>query len=147
MKWTEVEDQIIIDNRGTKSAAQIADMIGHGLTRNAILGRIHHLGLPKIKHAVTGGPRRPRAARIKYVKARPPQREFPSPPVAVQPLNIPFLDLAPHHCREIVGSQGFGMSLSCGHPRIEGSGFCRWHHSINYTRPDPRKETYYRTAA
>ena len=142
MIWTEVEDQIIIANRGTLSAAIIANMIGHGITRNAVIGRINRLGLPKIKHMMTGGnPRKLKPRRIageqKVRKA--PTVQYEPPPMPVEALNIPFIDLAPHHCREIVGSAGIGMALSCGHPVITESSYCRWHHSINHTTPEQRR--------
>jgi hypothetical protein len=138
MIWTEVEDQIIVANRGTLSAAIIANLIGHGCTRNAVIGRINRLKLPKIKHAMTGGnPRKvkPRRVNGEHKVRKAPTIQLP-PPMPVAPLNIPFIDLERNHCREIVGSGGIGMSLSCGHTVITDSSYCRWHHSINYTTPE-----------
>lgn len=139
--WTPERDKYIIDNRGILSAATMGNALG--VTRNAVLGRVNRLGLPKIKHAVTGGnPRRPQVVQSggKTKIRKPPEREYVSPPVPIEPLNIPFIDLGQNHCREIVGSDGIGMSLSCGHPVIHESSYCRWHHSINHTiaAPHPR---------
>lgn len=134
MIWTAVEDKIITDNRGALSAAGIASLIGHDVTRNAVIGRSKRLGLERLKPIGNHKPGRPKLARI--AKQPTAQREYASPPIAVIPLNIPFLKLERAHCREIVGSMGYGLSLSCGHPRIEDSSYCRWHHAINtYTRP------------
>lgn len=134
MNWTSEVDQIIIANRGLLSAAGIAQLIGQDVTRNAVLGRINRLGLPKIKHAVIGGrPRRPQRINGERKVRTAPVKEFVSPPIPVSPLNVPFLNLEKQHCREIVGSEGYGQSLSCGHPVIHESSFCRWHHSVNFT--------------
>lgn len=145
--WTDENDQYILDNRGLLSAAQMGAQLG--VTRNAVIGRVNRLGLPKISHAIPGGkPRRPRIHRIGESKQRKaPRPEALPPPMPVEPLNILFGDLQPQHCREIVGSAGIGMSMSCGHPVIEGSNWCRWHFSVNYTRPETRKTSYYRVAA
>ena len=143
--WTPEFDKIIIDNRGLVSSTRIAEMIG-GVTRNAVLGRINRLKLPKIGHARSG---RPKGKRIngERKERKAPTREYLSPPIPVEPLNIMFIDLEPFHCREIVGSLGYGQSLSCGHPVIEGSSYCRWHHSINHTCAAPSSRPYFRVAA
>lgn len=145
--WTAENDQYLLDNRGLLSAAQIGNHIG--VTRNAVVGRVHRLGLPKIKHAIPGGkPRKPRLHRLGESKKRAePRQEVLPPPMPVEPLNILFGDLQPQHCREIVGSAGIGMSLSCGHPVIHESSYCRWHHSINHTVAAPRTKRQFRFAA
>lgn len=148
--WNPERDQIITDNRGVLPASAIANMLG--CTRNAVIGRARRLGLDKLKP--TGVKREPGSQkRVKRVNGEKkirtaPVREFESPPMPVAPLNIPFIDLEErHHCREIVGTGDYGLSLSCGHPQIEASSYCEFHHRLNYTRPEPRKTTYYRHAA
>lgn len=128
MNWTEVEDKIITDNRGVIGATQIAALIG--VSRNAVIGRSHRLGLINLRSA-------PRVKVPKPRRRTKPVKVFVSPPVPVVPLNIPFGELERHHCREIVGTGDYGLSLSCGHPKNEDSSYCRWHHVLNhYTRPE-----------
>ncbi len=118
--WTPARDLYLTENRASKSAAEIG--LHLGVTRNAVLGRANRLGLPKLPRS--GGRRK---------TCRPlvvPRKVDPGP----EPLNIPFLNLAAGHCRQIVGSEGVGQSLSCGHP-IARESYCRFHYSKNYFRP------------
>src|SRR5258708_29156777 len=46
--WSEEHDRIIIENRGRMSASLIAELIGGGCTRSAVLGRARRLGLEKL---------------------------------------------------------------------------------------------------
>lgn len=133
MIWNEALDQILIQNRGLLSAAKIAELVGHGVTRNAVIGRCTRLGLARLARTpAIRKERRPRLVGRDSKTRKPPTKEFASPPVPVVPLNIPFIELERRHCREIVGKDGF-MSLSCGHPVVADSSYCRWHHAINYT--------------
>ncbi len=115
------------------------------VTRNAVIGRSHRLGLEKLARTPAASKEvrayKRSAARKSLVRTALPEWVF-EPIAPIEALNIPFVDLAPHHCRQIVGSEGIGQSLSCGHPVSSGS-FCRWHGSINYTKPAPRKATYH----
>ena len=139
--WTDGQDQLIRDNREQCTAEQIAGIInrefGWDISRNAVCGRVHRLGLEPIRK-----PGRPRINGELKERKRP-TKQFASPPVAVAPLNIPFVDLEDRHCREVVGQDGF-QSLSCGHPRMQTSSYCCWHHAINYTTPATRHRAYYR---
>ena len=129
-------DQTIIEGRGNRISAsriaeQINELFGLALTKNAVIGRANRLGLPSVRPAPR--PKLPKAPRIagEYKARKAPAKVFVSPPVPVEPMNILFSDLHPFHCREIVGQDGF-ESLSCGHPKIENSSYCRWHHAVNY---------------
>ena len=119
MNWTEADDKILIENRPNMSASMLGRLIG--CSRNAVIGRAHRLKLEPLSRAPTtfmGRPRRVGGER--KVRKPPTLHVFEAPVIPVAPLNIPFIDLAPHHCREIVGHGDFGLSLSCGHPVIEG---------------------------
>ncbi len=125
-------DAYITANRGAQSAATMGLFLN--VTRNAVIGRSHRLKLEKLTRSPTGRPKQERKDRPSKVRKLPRLPEWVFEPIApVEALNIPFVDLAPHHCRQIVGSEGIGHSLSCGHPVVRGS-FCRWHGSINYGR-------------
>ncbi len=128
--WNAEMDSYITANRGAISAAAMA--IHLKVTRNAVIGRSHRLGLEKLTRSPTGRPKAERVYRPSKVRVAPVV--CLPPPMPIEPLNIPFIDLGPHHCRQIVGSEGIGQSLSCGHP-IAKESYCRWHYSINYFRP------------
>ncbi len=132
--WNLERDTYITENRGGQSAATMAVFLH--TTRSAVIGRSHRLKLPKLTRSPTGRPKKPRVDRPSKIR-KPPTICLP-PPMPVEPLNIPFVNLGPKHCREIVGTEGYGKTLSCGHPIIDGSSFCRWHYSINYMRPVSR---------
>ena len=61
MSWTDerVEQLRQLWTDG-KSASQIAALLGHGLTRNAIIGKVHRLGLAGRAKAPASAPARPR---------------------------------------------------------------------------------------
>ncbi len=130
MLWTAEMDTYITVNRGALSA----ELMGRFLkvTRSAVIGRSHRLRLPTLSRSPTGKPKE----RVEYYRPKVGMAikicEPPAMPVA--PLNIPFIDLNSHHCREIVGSEGVGQSLSCGHP-IAKESYCRFHYAQNYFRP------------
>ncbi len=134
MSWTADMDAYITANRGAQSAAVMGLFLK--VSRNAVIGRSHRLGLERLARA-PAATKEVRAykrsvARKSLVRVAPTVARLP-PPMPVEPLNIPLIDLNSSHCREIVGSEGIGQSLSCGHPIAKGS-FCRWHGSINYWR-------------
>lgn len=131
MNWTPERDFYITENHGEKSAAVMALFLG--TTRNAVIGRSHRLKLPKLSRSPSGRPKKER----EYKPSKTAPIRIEPPPMPVAPLNIPFCDLRPHHCREIVGYGDYGLSLSCGHP-IHKSSCCRWHNAVNRMRPAPR---------
>lgn len=133
--WTDEQDTFIREHRGLMTSSQMAnDPILRDKTRNAILGRVNRLGLPKIK--VTGDTQRrkrirTRAQRLFRLKpAAPPKPEKPS---EQESLNIPFMALAEVHCRWITGRGKDTLSLSCGRHRRAGSSYCAWHSTLVFS--------------
>lgn len=47
-----------------------------------------------------------------------------------EPLNIPLVDLEPHHCREVVSPDGV-TAYFCGHPQDGDTIYCIHHRRIN----------------
>lgn len=128
--WTEERDEEMLRLRRQKySAAGIAAMLGDGLTRNAILGRLHRLGIKdgKVvkKRAAPRNPDAKKPVRKKQPEKQSrvlafdrPKREQPSeimlPPrkpksrivcteadisLASTPLGLSVMDLGPENCR------------------------------------------------
>lgn len=132
------------------SASLIAQEFG--ITRNAVIGKADRLQLPP-RRTVAAQSRAPKhRARdgstmynIKRRSATPrpprPYVERKPPPMPIEPLNIPFMDLTPFMCREVIGKGDYGLSISCGHP-VHQRSFCEWHYSRNYEKPRDDKRLY-----
>jgi GcrA cell cycle regulator len=122
------------------SASEIARVLGEGATRNAVIGKIHRLGL-------AGRPEPSRPGRRASVVEPPPQprrrRRLPRPlPPSVAPNEPPpeqgcatILSVGRHACRWPIGdplAEGFTL---CGRPAVRGA-YCAPHAAIAY-QPDP----------
>lgn len=148
------------------SASQIATRLG-GVTRNAVIGKIHRLGLsgrvktPKPRPAA---PRRPSSARSAAPIKSPPrvmavgsaavkvvERDAPAPElepaVLVQPVAeiVPFgggvslLELTPSSCRWPVGDPADEDLKFCGAQCAQGDVYCRGHAEVAFPgRKTPR---------
>lgn len=109
------------------SASQCAAELG-GVTRNAVLGKVHRLKLP----VRTSRPRKPRRQRQQKRLMFRNVKRLPEPiPTSIEPLNIPLVELKWWHCRETTGRGDDGLVTFCGHKKSRGS-FCAYHGSINY---------------
>lgn len=128
-RWTEARasavKQLWADGL---SASQIAMRLG-GVTRNAVIGKVHRMGLPNRKTRTRTRPkpklRTPRIALTfvlpKRRKAHPPKPYAAAEIGALAPLLIELLDLQPQQCRWPVGD-----------PREAGFGFCGHHADGGY---------------
>jgi hypothetical protein len=137
-RWTREAETVLREykSRGVSAtliALRIQRDFGIEFSRNAIIGKVHRLGLssPKTdvrmpvgenrKHPRAPNPRRFR--RFQIVDSADDLRPWAGP------LNIPFLELGPDQCREIVG---VGVALCCGQPQTAASSYCSHHHAINH---------------
>lgn len=122
--WTEERvtalRQLWLDGH---SASQCAARLGE-VTRNAVIGKVHRLGLPgrRTTRSATGKPPRRCRPRITVRFPRPPSP--PRTPLAparrlaartdeTEPLMLLFAALQPHQCRWPIGD-----------PRLPGFAFC-----------------------
>jgi GcrA cell cycle regulator len=125
LTWTPEQDAQV---RALWRKGLTASKVGleMGVSRNAIIGRLHRLGEPK------------RDNRIKIFIA-------PRPAIAPTPLdhnphkscNVGFLDVRFDQCREVVGHDG--LAIFCGEIIVDGSSYCQHHHTINYLPARARK--------
>lgn len=144
------------------SAAQIAAQLGGGLSRNAVIGKVHRRGL-----SLAGGngrpvssnprPRTPRAARpytpairapasasrtIRAAPAARPRRIAPRPlsdiPVPAS-REVSILDLDGATCRYPDGGFRDSAVTYCGHRVFGGTVYCEYHSRLCYTPPDRRR--------
>jgi GcrA cell cycle regulator len=115
------------------SASAIALEFGRGITRNAIIGKVHRLGFANRVERPTNS--MPRPARPQ--KLKPLRREFsdwkPFIAPTISDLDIPlaqrksFMELAPGHCRWGVGDVREPSFFFCGAPQAPGLPYCHGH--------------------
>lgn len=136
-------------NRGF-SATEVARCLG-GTTRNAVIGKIHRLGLShrttvvRSKHrsrgnrnAKKGKPRAAFDASI-IVKQIPKVHGSPLPPEPVRPANLVALaDLEDSQCRFIYGDPKSDYGF-CGCQTATGSSYCEGHHHMVFRAPEVRR--------
>lgn len=137
--WTDELDNQIRELWGKKFSKEIGVHIGR--TKNSVCGRARRLGLPHVKDMER--PTKPKAKRVRRARLREKLPEWPAPPTRVEPLNIPFFELGPSHCRFIVDGHGY-RALYCGNPTPEGSSYCSWCSSVVYTRAGPSRSAEFR---
>ena len=126
-EWTE-ERVTIVRARWASgvSAGLISQELG-GVTRNAVIGKIHRLGLQR-----RCSPNRPvkRAPRIKRESlSHAPRYSPPAPASAPTPppsLNIPLLKLTRRQCHWITDDTRPEQRY-CGHEAAGGSAYCAAH--------------------
>jgi GcrA cell cycle regulator len=109
------------------SASDIAAELGHGITRNAVLGKAHRMGLSSHKPMIK--PRKEKPLRIRLSTTTARQSKPPTPiadPVVVPTCTpVTFAELADHHCRYPIGD---GPILFCGAHKMEGFSYCGFHY-------------------
>jgi GcrA cell cycle regulator len=120
-----------------RSAAEIARDLDHGLTRNAVLGKVHRLGLSAGRSPAS---KSARAAPGPAARRSPPARAVPPPrpePLARGAMDAPshgtatILSVRRQDCRWPYGDPGdLGFAL-CGR-RVERGAFCAAHAEIGY---------------
>jgi GcrA cell cycle regulator len=143
------------------SASQIAGRLG-GITRNAVIGKVHRLGLagrattsrmrsPRVRHRVPHAPARSaNAPRVQYrsngnaaLKAVfvPAEKKTPAltvVPSPVEELDVPpmlrvdLLDLKENMCRWPVGDPQDEHFHFCGCQKSGSGAYCEYHSRIAY---------------
>lgn len=103
-----------------------------GKTRNAVIGRVHRLGLslrgigktPPVARPRITNPIGTRKISRKPPVVRPPLEEIKLRCAAVEPMHRNLMDMRRGQCRWPFGS---GPYLFCGHPIAHGSSYCEAH--------------------
>jgi GcrA cell cycle regulator len=123
------------------SATQIANKLGKDKTRNAVLGKLHGLGIIKKSHV----PVRYNAEAVKpnYYKPRPKAKPPTLGAIKVQskkPIKpildfnsgpkIGVLQLTSQHCRWPIGNPADANFSFCGINRQDGKPYCEYHASV-----------------
>ena len=128
------------------SGEQIAAELG-GITRNAVIGKVHRLGLSHRSTAASGAGR-PRNGRS---KSEGPMLHIPSsvykfePVSEVELLEIPveqrktLLQLTEKTCHWPVGDPGSGDFFFCGGETLKGTSYCAFHSRVACQPADERR--------
>lgn len=102
------------------------------ISRNAVIGKVHRLGLSLSggpTHEGTIPPRKPKPARVVVIRKPKPPRKPEVPPMPDEPKPLgPKNDLADFGtCRWIHGDVRDGKWRMCGHPIVNRSSYCAHH--------------------
>jgi GcrA cell cycle regulator len=162
MSWTDERVELLkklwIDGL---SASQIAAQLG-GVTRNAVIGKVHRLNLSgRAKPASTtprprktgraASPHRP-AARTYVagntalkIHAHPAPRRVPSPVpfedlVVPISLNVSLMELNDSMCKWPIGDPTAENFCFCGHRNFNGMPYCEYHSRIAYQPVERRRD-------
>lgn len=139
-----------------QSASQIAKTLGGGVTRNAVIGKVHRLGLsgraaPSQPARATYRPTRPRPAASaqptqapsapRRIEAAQPRPVEPTPPPPAPTPDLPgtatVLTLGAHMCKWPIGDPSSREFSFCGRRASEGV-YCVEHARVAY-QPQVRK--------
>lgn len=155
MSWTDERIGLLKKMwKDGKSAAEIAKTLGKGVTRNAVIGKAHRMGLsgrpspikkpvpaakketPK-KEVVKNIAKKLAVAETRPVKASPFAREpepLKKPLKEIAPLNggIPLVDLSERMCKWPIGDPRDDDFTFCGHPIRVGTPYCPGHAAAAY---------------
>ena len=129
-----------------QSASQIAKQLGGGVTRNAVIGKVHRLGLsgraaPSQPARATFRPSRPRPAqptqapsaprRIEAVQPRPAVPAQVPAPMPDLPGTATVMTLGAHMCKWPIGDPSSNEFSFCGRRSSEGV-YCVEHARVAY---------------
>jgi GcrA cell cycle regulator len=151
MTWTDERVESLKKLWGDGlSASQIAAELG-GITRNAVIGKVHRLGLSgraKSPSSTAPRPRKPRAAGNMMRLARPAMRgntalapmyetdadPEPAPTENIIPIGqrCTLLELNESKCRWPIGDPGSTEFYFCGGAPVDGLPYCTYHSRVAY---------------
>lgn len=142
------------------SASQIAAKLGDNITRNAVIGKVHRLGLSgrgsptRVSRPRTRRPRQPSAPRrvatsgnaaLKPQPALVTRREPAPEPIHLVDIpkseRIGILELTEKTCRWPHGDPESEDFFFCGQTPSDGTPYCEYHASIAYQPANERRRT------
>jgi GcrA cell cycle regulator len=107
------------------SASQIAAKLGDDVTRNAVIGKAHRLGLKSRPSPVKA------AAKTKKTAASTPKKS--------KKAKVTLLDLTERMCKWPIGHPDQDDFHFCGKPSIPAMPYCQAHCGEAYQAQQPRK--------
>ncbi|WP_321389418.1 GcrA family cell cycle regulator [Emcibacter sp.] len=133
MAWTDerVEKLRELWDKGL-SASQIAKELGEGVTRNAVIGKAHRMGLAS------------RPSPVKADPAKKPKKAAEKQPAAVKKKaaggKVSLLELTERMCKWPIGHPGEPDFHFCGKPSRPGFPYCTEHCAEAYQVQQPRRD-------
>lgn len=153
MAWTDERiAQLKAGWEGGMTASQIAEQLGEGVTRNAVIGKAHRLGLESRPSPVKVGEETEVAVVARVASAAPAAAPpaVPAPvaarPVAKKPVRsgkaakTSLLDLNEKICKWPIGHPGDSDFHFCGKPSQAGFPYCTEHCLQAYQAQLPRRD-------
>lgn len=129
--WTLEMDEYAISQRGIKSATLIAadltQMTGYAVTRNAVLGRMHRLNVARLAPT---GPANGRSAARKRNRGTPGVRRSPTKFEETNLENmrrLPLMELLFDQCHYVLGEPTGAETIYCGLDVQAGFAYCGGH--------------------
>lgn len=124
------------------SASECAAKLGQGLTRNAVISKVHRIGLAAFARAVVPKSRKTRALvrsrpRRQFNGLPPTRAVFAGPAVVAVPIEcvgVSLLDLNQGMCKWSLGDERY-----CGNPAPWREPYCAGHARIAYVPASYRK--------
>ena len=153
MSWTDERiDQLKeLWERGL-TASQIAEKLAGGISRNAVIGKAHRLGLKARPSPVKSGEAAPAAgaapAEVRPTPAPAPIAEAPRPKPVVARMaaavtgsgKTSLLDLSDKICKWPIGHPGDADFHFCGKPAQPTFPYCGEHCAVAYQAQLPRRD-------
>jgi GcrA cell cycle regulator len=146
MAWTDERIETLRKGwEGGKTASMIAEELGEGVSRNAVIGKAHRLGLQArpspVKSddspadgAVTS------AVVAKPVAPKPAPRRVVRAVAAVKPSKTTLLDLSEKVCKWPIGHPGEVDFHFCGKDSKASFPYCEEHCLVAYQAQLPRRD-------
>lgn len=156
MAWTEERIAILKAGwEGGMTASQIAEKLGEGVTRNAVIGKAHRLGLESRPSPVKAG--EDSAASEPVAVSAPAPAPTAAPPAAAAPAavakpaakrpartgkaaRVTLLDLNERICKWPIGHPGEPDFHFCGKPVQASFPYCTEHCLVAYQAQLPRRD-------
>ncbi|MGB0907323.1 MAG: GcrA family cell cycle regulator [Maricaulaceae bacterium] len=161
MAWTEDRVEVLTKLWAEGlSASQIAKQLG-GVTRNAVIGKVHRLGLSgRAKPSRPTAPRtsKPSAPRTRTVARTAPKPKAPRvapiapPPAPIEAKPLPsgeyatILTIRDHMCKWPIGDPSTDDFRFCGRKTDPAAPYCEAHSSVAY-QPSRRRYPGQKTIA
>lgn len=125
MSWTDERIDMLRQLWGSgRSASEIAEILGN-VSRNAVIGKAHRLGL---------------SGRPSPIKAKREEPARPAPVVAEQPAGATILSLTERMCRWPLGDPKEAGFRFCGKMVTAGSPYCAEHAAVAYQQPKKKED-------
>jgi GcrA cell cycle regulator len=129
MSWTDERIEALRTHWDAGlSASQIAEKLGEGVTRNAVIGKAHRLGLKSRPSPVKSEPAQAKAAKPK-AKAK-----------AKASGKVSLLELTERICKWPIGHPTDADFHFCGKPSKAGFPYCDEHCEVAYQAQAPRRD-------